>query len=253
MNFKEFAVEHGLNVWDWVAVTVSSASMLIAIISLLVAFFTLRSQKQTEKNTMPIINTDIQEFLLQEFIFKLIDGQIRIGALWHLLNEKQFKYYPSEHILDQLIVETDTIHTELFYKDTKKYRCLQGLLNTTVVYNKYISVLNSHLSNNNINNDFLYQEFKNILNQNERLAVNWRKVMSYIYGYDITHTTSVFNIILEITENPPADYNFIYFNGEDEKYLEFILDEDKKKKLLYFMDSRAISYVNEYKKYLIKK
>ena len=94
---------------------------------------------------------------------------------------------------------------------------------------------------------------KNILNQNERLAVNWRKVMSYIYGYDITHTTSVFNIILEITENPPADYNFIYFNGEDEKYLEFILDEDKKKKLLYFMDSRAISYVNEYKKYLIKK
>ncbi|MBO5613078.1 MAG: hypothetical protein J5905_01075 [Prevotella sp.] len=253
MNFKEFAVEHGLNIWDWIAVSVSAGSMLIAVISLLVAYFTLRSQKQTERNTMPIINKDVQEFLLQELIYKLLDGQIRIGALWYLLYDKKFIYYPSEQILENFKVSTDTIHTELFYNNKSLYRCVQGLLNMTIEYNINISTLNDHLSNKMIDKDFLYREFKVILDQNERLADTWRKVMTCVYHYDDKKISSVFQWIVENTQNPPANYKKACFNEEDEIYLDFMTNKETKEKILYYMDSRAVGFINEYNNFLIKK
>lgn len=253
MNFKDFALEHGLNIWDWIAFIVSFSSMLIAVVSMFVAVFTLKSQRQTEKNTMPIINKDIQEFLLQEFIIKLLDGQIRIGALWYSLYEKEFDYYPSEQILEKLKVETDTIHTELFYNDNTQYRCIQGLFNMTKEYNVNISVLNSHLSNISINNDLLYQEFNNILMQNEQIAETWKKVMTCLYNYNNTHTAIIFSRIMDTTEEPPTDYNLICFKENNEKYLDLMDNDDKKIKLLYYMDSRATRLIKEYDNFLIKK
>lgn len=112
---KEFAEWLDLTIWDWIAVAVSFCSLLVAVLSFIIARQTLKSQRQTEKNTMPIINVGIQELLLNELILKLLDGHIRITALWYLLNEKKYVFYPSEHILEKIHIPIDTIHVDLFY------------------------------------------------------------------------------------------------------------------------------------------
>ena len=96
---KEFAEWLSLTDWDWIAVSVALFSLLVAYLSLVVAKRTLKSQRQTEQNTMPIINIGIQKFLLDEFILKLLDGHIRLTALWNVLEKENYSKYPSELIL----------------------------------------------------------------------------------------------------------------------------------------------------------
>lgn len=60
----EIASELGLDKWDWFAIIISSVSLIIALVSVTIAVKTLSSQRKTEKNTQPIMNIEIQEFLL---------------------------------------------------------------------------------------------------------------------------------------------------------------------------------------------
>jgi len=248
----DFAKDYKLDIWDWVAVSISFCSFCIAVTALIVAIKTLKSQKQTEKNTMPIITLSIQEFLLKEFIFKLLDGQIRIGALWHLLFAKNYSFYPSEQLLEKAKIPMDIFHIELFYNNADFYHCLNGLVDKTSEYNTNISVLNNHLKNLSISNDILNQEFDNIVRQNEKIADIWKKVMTIVYKYYNHKFSSVFDDILnsvEIEDN----YSYRYYNEEDEVYLDFFDNKEYKDKMLYFMDSRTKALVSEYENFLIKK
>ena len=249
-----------LTPWDWFTAIVGFVSLIVAISAFIIAKrtysvskMTLASQKQTEQNTMPIINIEIQEFLLKEFIFKLLDGQIRISAIWYILHGKNYEYYPSEQILDKLKVSTESIHTELFYNRTEDYLFLQGLLNMTIEYNINISVLNNHLSNNAIDNNLLYQEFNNILKQNEKIAETWGKVMTCIYNYDPNMTTNVFTNLLNKINDNIEDYQCALFNDDDDKYLDLLNNDNDKKKLLYYMDTSSLKFIDEYEHFLIKK
>lgn len=247
-----FAKQYKLDTWDWVAVTIAFCSFCIAVTALIIAVKTLKSQRQTEKNTMPIITLQIQEFLLKEFVFKLLDGQIRVGALWHLLSAKHYSFYPSEQLLEKVKIPMDIFHIELFYNNAVYYHCLNGLVDITSEYNTNISVLNNHLKNPSISNDIINQEFDNIVRQNEKIADIWKKVMTIVYNYHSQQLSSVFDEILngvEIEEN----YSYSYYNEEDEVYLGFFENKENKDKMLYLMDSRTKALVSEYDTFLIKK
>ena len=248
----DFAKRFFLDKWDWVAVIVAFCSLCVAMVSLIIAYRTFKSQKQTELNTMPIINTRIQEFLLNEFMLNLLDGQTQIGALWHLLCSEHFMYYPSEQLLERNKISIDTIHTELFYNNPDYYHCINGLVNMTKDYNQNIDVLNSHLRNSSISIDLLNNEFETIVKQNETIASTWIKVMSIVYGYDKKKLASVFDNILK-TAPQDEEYELKYFGEEGEIYTEFCEDARKKKLILNLMDSRVKLFIAEYKNYLIKK
>lgn len=250
---RDFVNYFNLDPWDWFSAIVAFFSLIVAIFAFIIAKRTLASQKQTEKNTMPIINIDIQEFLLKEFIFKLLDGQIRISAIWYLLHGKNYLYYPSEQILEKLKVSTESIHTELFYNRADDYLALQGLLNITIEYNINITVLNAHLSNNSIDNNLLYQEFDNIIKQNAKIAEIWGKVMTCIYNYDPSKTASVFAKLLNMINDNVVNYEYVLFKDNDDKYLDLLNDDNDKKKFLYYMDTSALKFIDEYEHFIIKK
>ena len=78
---KEIATDYGFNVWDWCAVLVSICSVFIALASLLIASKTLKSQKKTEQNTLPIINKVVQLTLLSQIIRDVYDTYVLLCSL----------------------------------------------------------------------------------------------------------------------------------------------------------------------------
>ena len=76
---EDFARSLDLNVWDWIAVVVSFCSFVIAVMSYLIARNTLKSQRQTEKNTMPVITKE-----RQYEVFKSIENQILSNYIYAL-------------------------------------------------------------------------------------------------------------------------------------------------------------------------
>ena len=241
----------GLDQWDWFAVLIAILSLIIACLSLVIAYSTLKSQRQTEKNTQPIISDSIQEFLLNTFIMQLLDGEICINALWHLLAEKAYKYYPSENILEKVKIPLGNIHTEIFYGREVKHHCLKGMLDMVIEYNINISTLNTHLCNPRISTDMLDREFGIILKQNEKIADIWKKNMGILFQYDAEKYSSVFDSEIRNVQYD-ADYETEYYEGED-VYAEFFIDEEDKKKLLIFKDNRVRNLIPEYKDFLIPK
>lgn len=249
---KEFAERLSLSVWDWIAVLIALSSLLVAFISLLIAKKTLTSQKQTEKNTMPIINKNIQEFLLAELILKLFDGHIKIAALWNLLNEQLFTKYPTEQILERIKIPSDTIHVELYYNSPEMYRIHQGLKEMINNYNYSIETVNRHLKDTTIKKEILYNEFFNLVEYNDNIAEMWRKVMSLIYGYNDDDFFAIFEVFLNSEHEIEENLSLKYYR-QNEKYCEFVKDESNRKKLLLFMDNRTDDFKKEYSKQLIDK
>lgn len=250
-EIKDFATQYGVDKWDWIAVCIAISSLVIAFISLMVAYRTYKSQKQTEKNTQPIISDSIQEFLLNTFIRQLLDGEICINALWHLLDDKAYQFYPSENILEKTKIPLDSIHTEIFYGREVKHHCLKGLLDMVIEYNINISTLNAHLSNPKISKEMLSREFGIILNQNEMIADLWKKNMGIIFQYDKNRYALIFETTIKDVQFDD-NYELNYYEGED-VYADFFTIDVDKKRMLMFKDARVKNMISEYNEFLIPK
>lgn len=248
--WKDFIDYFKLTPWDWFSAIVAFFSLIVAISAFVIAKRTLASQKQTEKNTMPIIDSTIQEFLLKEFVLMLLDGQIRICALWNVLYKNNYSCYPSEQILEKVKIPTNTIHPELFYNNKDHYHVINGLLNMLSEYNTNISVLNNHLSKTSIPKNLINTEFSGIVALNQKLARTWEKVMFIIYDYDMHSITSVFDSILADTK---VIDNITFFKDDNEAYIDFMDDDNLKKLMLCFMETRTVSFISEYEQLLISK
>lgn len=248
---EDFATRFYLNSWDWVAVCIALCSLCIAILSLVIAYRTFKSQKQTEKNTQPIISDTIQEYLLNQFILELLDGEISINALWHLLDDKDYKFYPSEDILEKAKIPLDIIHTEIFYGREVKHHCLKGLLDMVIKYNINISTLNSHLSNPKISTKMLGREFGIILNENERIVDTWKKNMGIIFQYTEKEYSSVFEPTIKEVQLI-EDYIVEYYEGND-VYGDMLIGNVDKQKMMIFKDIRVKNLISEYENFLIEK
>jgi len=250
---KEFAEYLSLTIWDWLAVSVAFCSLFVACLSYYIARRTLKSQQQTEKNTMPIINTSIQEFLLREFIIKLFDGHIKITAIWYLLNDKKYNNYPSEQILDSVKIPQTYIHCELFYNNPSFFRTIEGLEDMVNEYNCAVATLNNHLHENTINNDIYYKEFKNLIHINDRIARTWDKTMSILFNYGINEKSKAIAPFIKDVSQEEIDNTELKYYSQDEVYTTLFVSEVDKQKLLAFMQLRTVIYYNEFKEFLIDK
>lgn len=252
-NIKDFADTWYLSKWDWMTACVSIISLLVAICAFIIAKRTLSSQKQTEKNTMPIINMKIQEFLFGGLVLKLLDAHMKLAALWFLLNEKEFDYYPSEHILEKLKIDKSVIHTELFYGNYDHYRDVEGFLDMLNSYNINIDVLNLHLKSSVISNEMLYNEFYSIIHENNRLADLWAVNMWSLFQYNKENFVDLFQPFLEQVNYREGDVLNLKYYDEDEIYLKFLNTDIQRKKLLLFMENRTIDHIKEFSIYLVDK
>lgn len=253
VSIKEIAEYLELNVWDWLAVLIALSSFCIACFSLHYAINTLKSQRQTEKNTLPIINHDIQKFQLCDLIRKLLDGHMRLTALWHMLNERAFKVYPSERILRLLKVPQDIIHIELFYDNYIHYRCIQGLIDMIEDYNTSIDVLEIHLKDGSVDGDFLYNEFFHITNKNDSIAEAWSKIMTIIYRYNVEEKSYLFDEYIENYSDDVAEHQKIVFYKPSEVYSSFLIGDINKKKMLLFMDKETVRLRNEFSNLVLER
>lgn len=250
----EFAKRWELSPWDWLGAIIAFISLVIACIALFFSWKTLKSQKQTEQNTMPIINMDIQEFLFAQLILKLLDAYIKLVTLWHLLTEKKYNYYPSEHILAKLKIDTSVIHQELFYNNHDNYICIDGFIDEIKSYNVNLDVLNKHLQNSAISKDMLYSEFFSCINKNNRIADYWGKIMLLIFNYDNHQKSDLLrNIIIQFDSNQEENKDLRFFNEKEDVYMSFFDSEQEKMTFLSYLNKEANEHISEFSKYIINK
>ena len=141
----EFAEKYGLSTWDWVALIITILSFLIAVLSLIIATKTLSSQKQTQKNTTPIMSLAIQETLLMEVIVNAYNTIVELYSLHILMSRNGYKLYPEESLLQSFCLPSDYIHEELFYSDENKYGRIHQLKSVMENYNRYVKSIANHL------------------------------------------------------------------------------------------------------------
>ena len=267
-NTEKTAVNTEKGRYERWTIILSGMAFVTAFVTLIFAIRTYISQKKTQRNTIPKANKKIQRYLLDELIVRLFEGHMRLTALWYLLNEKEYQYYPSEQILRRTKLPSDTIFTYLFYtEDDEKeknidknqidYQTVQGFSEMLDDYNMSIEELAEHLKNKSTPQELLYIEFHDLLDTNDKIATMWGKVMTLLFMYNDKMKSTIFEVLLDkyatersIEENDLTDSCFY---KPDEVYPKYLIQEDSKKKLLTFMEKRTASFKKEFDFYLIER
>ena len=250
---EDFAKYLSLNVWDWIAVSIAVFSLLVAVMSFLIAKKTLASQKQTEKNTMPVINLTIQEFLLTQLVVKLLDAYIKLTALWNIVVVKDYAYYPSEHIMLKLKIDNSIIHPELFYNNPDYYKVVEGFLEMINNFNINLDVLSQHITSENIENNMISNEFYSLISANNRIAEKWGKIMSIIFNYDSHQIALILNSLTEQYNNTSKRIKLKYYEPKNDVYLSLLDTQAQKNAMMLFLDKETSKHIKVFSQYLIKK
>lgn len=121
----DLAKRYGLDIWDWVAISITSATLIISFISLFIACRTLKSQRKTEKNTNPDITDNTQLKLLFQIYKSALNAYSFLFALHFQLEKAQYMVKPSNHIWNYIRMPLEYLHEELFYGNEDKLRYFQ--------------------------------------------------------------------------------------------------------------------------------
>ena len=153
--YAYFTDEMGLKDWDYVAV-------IVAILSMLVAWAAYRSQSKTERNTMKITEEGQFELLI-DYLRHAYANLVAIKAVYYRLagypdglapSLDDFKgrlhgrlrtHYPSEEHLRKLTIDTEALHPEAFVHTQDKYAGIHNLLLLVRNYNTETAVAEKHL------------------------------------------------------------------------------------------------------------
>ena len=173
---KEFAEYLSLTVWDWVAVFVALCSLGVACASLVIAKRTLSSQRQTEKNTLPVININTQEVLLNKLLFDLLDTATSVKSM-QLFFQDGNKLNCANRFIQGLTVDNSLIHLELYFNNPKMYLEMNRMDKAIKDFNLLLLSLNEVLAEYEKNNDIHFLgKFMNVLiNDSFRLIYYWGK------------------------------------------------------------------------------
>lgn len=149
----EIAEEYALSTWDWIALLIAVISLIIAFISVIVATKTLISQKETQKNTQPVMTIEIQEFLIGQKLLGLLDSYIFLFALQFFLIKYNYRIKPSSHFWERIKVSLDDMEESLFYRDSTKYIAFNHLKSVLKDFNSNILGLQIVLNNKTTSKD----------------------------------------------------------------------------------------------------
>lgn len=194
-----------LSTETWIAIV----TLLVACISLIVAVLTLLSQKQTEKNTAPDINPQIQFSLLLEFIRRFILSVNRLYSLKYALIKTKYTTKPSHHFWSYFFNPNEYLFERVFYSDIKKFVTFKRFINQNLRFYEGINRLRV-LFDEDASADEVKQEFQ-VLNQNAtRIINNFFMLLGQTFNhqYHKSEVEDLIEMILPITRFLNIDDGF---------------------------------------------
>ena len=172
--------------WDWIAFLVAVVSLCVAIRSFIVARGTLTSQKKTEENTKPIMTKDVQKLLMDLNFLHIFDAYINLNALKHSLEKVNYSKCPYRGIIEDLWINSDFIHLEVFYKkeDIDNFHAINGFFRMINKYNSNINHFFHSIQNKELEEDRYNEILIDCINDVNKIARFWKIIMEVCYGYD---------------------------------------------------------------------
>lgn len=216
---RHIADELALSYWDWSAIILSLVSLLIAILSFLVARRTLISQKRTEKNTSPIINKKVQLFLLNNSLRELYESLISITALYAALEHTSYKIFPSRQFWHLVYIDTSNLHEELFYGDDTKFQAIYYLKTSLNKFNSDVLDLDNDISKSTVTSQLKKTIILHICEDIGNLVQVWGKC--YMKSLGLTKYE-----MLSLLEDNFFKCNFCRFNhikNDDKDLIKYYL------------------------------
>lgn len=168
---KSIAENYGLSSWDWSAILISILSLLLAIFSLFVALRTLKSQRKTELNTLPIINDEVQLLLVNNILNKAYESFIHLLVLQISLegiktNGVNYSVKPTGQFWKIIKIDEKELHEHLFYNNISQFTIFHNLVDFINVYNSDIDMLKDVLedtkSNSTLKKSVLKKTIENL-------------------------------------------------------------------------------------------
>lgn len=152
----------GLDTWDWVAIIIAFLSFVTAVISVVYAFKTLRSQRETEKNTMKITEEGQFELLI-DYIRHFYANLIVVLAVYKKLDERYATHYPSEEHFRKLIVDLELLHPEAFVHSQHRYNAIHNLYILIRNFNTECGVAEKHICSKDVCADAKERDFNTLI------------------------------------------------------------------------------------------
>lgn len=130
-------IEESRTSWDYLAFPISCVALFYAIRSYSIAKETLKSQQQTQKNTLRF-SPESQALVLSKIATQLVDNYCRLSAMNKFLQHANGRGYPLPRLFNEMYVEQQSIHMELAYKDEIYFLNLSLIQQALARYNKSI-------------------------------------------------------------------------------------------------------------------
>lgn len=139
---EKLAHDGGFDLWDWVAI-------LIAFISLVIAWIMAVWQKRTERNTMKITKEG-QIGLLVDYVRHFYTNLVVIVSVNEKLGRRFSTHYPSQEHFRKLTVDLEVLHPEAFFHSKEKYELVHKLLVLVRNYNIEVGVAEEHVCSRDV-------------------------------------------------------------------------------------------------------
>lgn len=133
---------------------------ILSINTLIISFYTYLSQKKTERNTIPIFSEKSQENEFRILIRSLLRNFVESIAIWRLVEDSDYKKYPSEIYFSSQIINVEKLNLHLFYKYEELTPALSELIFRLNKYNCNLKILNSHMPNKEISKEVKREELE---------------------------------------------------------------------------------------------
>lgn len=134
---SRLAHDGGFDLWDWLAI-------LIAFISLVIAWLMAVWQKRTERNTMKITKEG-QIGLLVDYVRHFYTNLVVVASVSEKLDGRYATHYPSQEHFRKLTVDLEVLHPEAFFHSKEKYELVHKLLVLLRNYNIEVDVAEEHI------------------------------------------------------------------------------------------------------------
>lgn len=188
---------------------------ILSINTLIISFYTYLSQKKTERNTIPIFSEKSQENEFRILIRSLLRNFVESIAIWRLVEDSDYKKYPSEIYFSSQIINVEKLNLHLFYKYEELTPALSELIFRLNKYNCNLKILNSHMPNKEISKEVKREEL-------ERFSI--QEVFNVLHGIN--------SFLLKAYKKETVCYEEImafyrHWEEDSRKKEAFALDEEK--------------------------
>lgn len=228
--------------WDWAAFTISTIALFYAV-------KTFKSLKQTQINTAPVVNREVQKYLLEKINLAIFDAYIKLFVIKDMLDRNNFDYRPRQWTLLGMRLPLENVHVDLFYDDRKAFSLFDSLVMRIKDYNLKLEIVNSQFMSEQVHPKELEHGILSILQSNSLIEISCRIITNKVYGISNYEETLVGirqelcfiykSYGLEIKETAKD-----YFCNEDEYSNSFSKKEDRDA-FRSFMNSLADTYRND--------